>query len=89
MQAIGLSLPNIRTGRKKANMKALLLIVTGCAGLYYTLRILHRNVTEIRSKEKGSHSASDLYFNYPLMFLWFGYLIVFFIGLMVNNLILG
>ena len=51
-------------------------------------RQLRRNLVELKSKPKGSHKFEDKVFNYPLMLLWFGYLLVFFGGLIVNNLII-
>ena len=69
-------------------MKLILILIIGLGGLWLSIKQLRRNVVEIRSKPKGSHRMEDKVFNYPLMLLWFGYLIVFFGGLIVNNLIL-
>ena len=69
-------------------VKLILILVVGLSGLWLSVKQLRRNVVEIRAKPKGSHRLEDKVFNYPLMFLWFGYLIVFFGGLIVNNLIL-
>jgi hypothetical protein len=48
---------------------------------------LRKNIAEIRAKKPGQHRWEDKVFNYPLMVLWFGYLMVFFGGLIVNNLV--
>lgn len=69
-------------------LKALLLIVIGSAGFWFSLKHLRRSVLEIKAKPKGAHRFEDKVFNYPLTFLWFGYLLLFFAGLIVNNLIL-
>ena len=69
-------------------MKVILILVVGLGGLWLSIKQLRRNILEIRSKPKESHRLEDKAVNYPLMFLWFGYLIVFFGGLIVNNLIL-
>lgn len=69
-------------------MKLILILIIGLGGLWLSFRQLRRNMLEIRSKPKGSHRLEDKIFNYPLMLLWFGYLIVFFGGLIVNNLII-
>ena len=69
-------------------MKLILILIVGLGGLWLSLKQLRRNVLDIRNKPKGSHRMEDKVFNYPLMFLWFGYLIVFFGGLIVNNLII-
>jgi hypothetical protein len=69
-------------------MKLILILIVGLGGLWLSVKQLRRNVVEIRNKPKGSHRMEDKVFNYPLMFLWFGYLIVFFGGLIVNNLII-
>lgn len=68
-------------------MKVVLILVFGLAGLWLSGRQFRKNLLEIRAKPKGSHRSEDKFFNYPLMFLWFGYLLVFFGGLIVNNLI--
>jgi len=69
-------------------MKTLLLLIVGSTGLWFSLKHLRRSLGEMRSKPKGSHRWEDKVFNYPLTFLWFGYLMLFFAGLIVNNLIL-
>jgi len=68
-------------------MKIVLILVVGLTGLWFSVRHLRRNLLEIKAKPKGSHRLEDKALNYPLMLLWFGYLIVFFGGLIVNNLI--
>jgi hypothetical protein len=69
-------------------LKAVLLIVAGGVGMWFSAKHLGRNWSEYRSKPKGSVKAMDLVFNFGLSFLWFAYLFVFFAGLIVNNLIL-
>ncbi len=69
-------------------MKLILILIIGLGGLWLSVKQLRRNVVDIRDKPKGTHRMEDKVFNYPLMFLWFGYLIVFFGGLIVNNLII-
>jgi hypothetical protein len=68
-------------------MKIALIIIVGLAGFSLVLRGFIRNILEIRQKSKGNHTYTDRFFNYPLMVLWYSYLLVFFIGLIVNNLI--
>ena len=68
-------------------IKAILLIAVGLSGLWFSVRHLRKSLAEIRAKKPDQHRWEDKVFNYPLMFLWFGYLIVFFGGLIVNNLI--
>jgi hypothetical protein len=69
-------------------MKVVLILIIGLGGLWLSIKQLRKNVLEIRAKDKGAHRFEDKVFNYPLMFLWFGYLIVFFGGLIVNNLLI-
>lgn len=69
-------------------MRIILILAVGLGGLWLTLRHLRKNVAEIRIKAKEGIQTSDKAVNYPLMVLWYGYLIVFFSGLIVNNLIL-
>ena len=68
-------------------MKIVLVLLVGLGGLWLSVRHLQKNIKEIRAKPKGSHRLEDKFFNYPLMFIWFGYLIVFFAGLIINNLV--
>ena len=71
-------------------IKVILILIIGLGGLWLSVRQLRKNIQEIRVKPKGAHKSEDQFwfFNYPLMFLWFGYLIVFFGGLIVNNLLI-
>jgi hypothetical protein len=69
-------------------VKAIILILLGGVGMYFSVRHFRRNWREYRSKPKGSVKAWDLVANYGLGFLWFAYLFVFFGGLIVNNLII-
>jgi hypothetical protein len=69
-------------------MKVVLILIVGLTGLWLSIKQLRKNIVEIRAKGKGAHRMEDKVFNYPLMFLWFGYLIVFFGGLIVNNLLI-
>lgn len=69
-------------------METVLILVAGFGGLWLTLRHLRRNIREIKARPKDQIQTMDKVVNYPLMVLWFGYLIVFFAGLIVNNLIL-
>ncbi|MCD6023506.1 MAG: hypothetical protein K0Q91_422 [Fibrobacteria bacterium] len=69
-------------------LQAILILIVGLAGIWFTLRHLRKNVRELRARPKGSVKTSDLIFNQGLSFLWFGYLLAFFTGLIVNNLLL-
>lgn len=68
-------------------VKVILILVIGLGGLWLSVKQLRKNIVEMRAKQAGTHRWEDKLFNYPLMFLWFGYLIVFFGGLIVNNLV--
>jgi protein-S-isoprenylcysteine O-methyltransferase Ste14 len=67
-------------------LQALLLVVVGGAGIWFTVRHLRKNWRELRAR-KGQVKVSDLIFNQGLSFLWFGYLLAFFTGMIVNNLV--
>ena len=69
-------------------VQAILIIIVGLAGIWFTFRHLRKNVQELRARPKGSVKTSDLIFNQGLSFLWFGYLLAFFAGLIINNLLL-
>ena len=64
---------------------AILFIATllGLAGSAYFLR---KNVLAIQEKNKNEPKAYKRKMNYVLTGLWYGYLIVFFVGLTVNNI---
>ena len=68
-------------------IQAILLILVGGAGIWFTMRHLKKNWVEIRAR-KGSVKTSDLILNQGLSLVWFGYLLAFFVGLIVNNLLL-
>ncbi len=68
-------------------MKAVILILVTLGGIYLVIRGFLKNVNEIKTKPKNSHTIVDKVFNYPLMVIWYSYLFVFLIGLTVNNLI--
>lgn len=69
-------------------IQAIFIILVGSAGIWFTFRHLRKSVRELRARPKGSIKTSDLIFNQGLSFLWFGYLLAFFTGLIVNNLLL-
>lgn len=68
-------------------IQALLLVAVGGAGIWFTGRHLRKTWREIRAR-KGTVKTSDLILNHGLGLLWFGYLFAFFVGLIVNNLLL-
>lgn len=67
-------------------MRTVLILFFGLGGLWLTFSYFRKNWAEIRLKTAGRMRWEDKALNYPLMFLWFGYLFVFFLGLIVNNL---
>jgi hypothetical protein len=69
-------------------IQAIFIILVGLTGIWFTVRHLRKNVRELRARPRGSVKTSDLIFNQGLSFLWFGYLLAFFTGLIVNNLLL-
>ena len=74
------------TGKSKPRMiKIAILIIASVGGIAFTVRSARRAWTELRAKP--SHAASDKFFNYPLMVVWYVFLFAFFGGLVVNNLI--
>ncbi len=69
-------------------MTVLLIIVIGLGGLWLSIRQFRRNLLEIKAQPKATITWEDRFLNYPLTVIWFGYLIVFFAGLIINNLII-
>jgi hypothetical protein len=68
-------------------LQAIFLILIGGAGIWFSLRALRRNWRDYQAK-KGTMKVGDVILHYGLSFLWFGFLLAFFTGLIVNNLIL-
>ncbi|MBO4712916.1 MAG: hypothetical protein J5615_03375 [Fibrobacter sp.] len=68
-------------------MAYVLLIIATLIGLGISLFFLRKNVIRIREKNKNEPKAYKRGLNYVLTGLWYGYLIVFFVGLTINNTI--
>lgn len=68
-------------------MAYVLLIIATLIGLGISLFFLRKNVIRIREKNKNEPKTYKRGLNYVLTGLWYGYLIVFFVGLTINNTI--
>lgn len=68
-------------------MAYVLLILASIAGLALCVFYLKKNIIRIREKNKSEPKAYKRKLNYVLTGLWYGYLIVFFAGLTINNTI--
>ena len=68
-------------------MAYVLLIIATLIGLGISLFFLRKNVIRIREKNKNEPKAYKRKLNYVLTGLWYGYLIVFVVGLTINNTI--
>ncbi len=68
-------------------LQAILLILIGGTGIWFSLRALRRNWLDYRTK-RGTLRVGEVVMSHGLGFLWFGFLLAFFTGLIVNNLIL-
>lgn len=68
-------------------MAYVLLIFASIAGLALCGFYLKKNIIRIREKNKNEPKAYKRKLNYVLTGLWYGYLIVFFAGLTINNTI--
>lgn len=66
-------------------MAYVLLILASLIGLGISIFFLRKNVIRIREKNKNEPKAYKRGLNYVLTGLWYGYLIVFFAGLTINN----
>lgn len=66
-------------------MAYVLLIIASLIGLGISIFFLRKNVIRIREKNKNEPKAYKRGLNYVLTGLWYGYLIVFFAGLTINN----
>lgn len=68
-------------------MAYVLLILASIVGLAGSGYFLRKNILAIREKNKNEPKAYERALNYVLTGLWYGYLIIFFLGLTINNLI--
>ncbi len=64
-----------------------LLLIASVAGTLVSVLYLRKNLVRISQKNETEPKAYKRVLNYPLTVIWYGYLIIFFIGLSVNNLI--
>ena len=67
-------------------MVYVLLILASLAGIAISVFYLRKNIVRIREKNKNEPKAYKRGLNYVLTYLWYGYLLVFFAGLTINNL---
>lgn len=70
-------------------LSGFILILLSLVGIAGTAFYFKRNLRRIAERNKAVESKAKRILNYPLTILWYGYLFVFFVGLSVNNLILG
>ena len=70
-------------------LSGFILILLSLVGIAGTAFYFRRNLRRIAERNKAGESKAKRILNYPLTILWYGYLFVFFVGLSVNNLILG
>ncbi len=66
----------------------ILIVLSTIAGLAASLWYFRKNLAQIRLRNQNEPSALKRFGNYPMTVLWYSYLIVFFIGLTVNNLLI-
>lgn len=67
-------------------MAYVLLIIASLIGIAVSVFYLYKNIVRIREKNKSEPKAYKRASNYILTGLWYGYLLVFFVGVTVNNL---
>ena len=63
-----------------------LLILASLTGIAISAFYLRKNIIRIREKNKNEPKAYKRGLNYVMTYLWYGYLLVFFAGLTINNL---
>lgn len=68
-------------------LSGLVLILLSLAGTAGTIFYFRRNLIRIAEKNRTIDSKAKRALNYPITVLWYGYMLVFFVGLSVNNLI--
>jgi hypothetical protein len=67
-------------------MSIVLLILISLTGLFFSGFYFKRNIIMIQEKNKSVPSPRKRVTNYFGTVLWYGYLMVFFAGLTINNL---
>ncbi|MCL4100484.1 hypothetical protein SAMN05720766_101306 [Fibrobacter sp. UWH9] len=68
-------------------MTYVLLILASLIGLAACAFYLRKNIIVIKEKNKNEPKAYKRGMNYVLTGLWYGYLIIFFVGLTINNIV--
>lgn len=68
-------------------IQGFLLVLIGGLGIWFTLRHLKKTWRDARAR-RGTVKVSELILNQGLSLLWFGFLLAFFTGMIVNNLLL-
>ncbi|MBO7384154.1 MAG: hypothetical protein K6E57_04580 [Fibrobacter sp.] len=68
-------------------MAYVLLILASLVGIALSVFYLRKNIIRIKEKNKEEPKAYKRGLNYVLTALWYGYLLVFFVGLSINNLV--
>ncbi len=68
-------------------IKYLLIFVTAIIILISVYSSFVKNMTVIKERKKNKQMLiSDLYINYPLLFLWLVFMAAFGFGLIINNI---
>ncbi len=67
-------------------MTYVLLIIASLAGIAISVFYLRKNIIRIKEKNKTEPKAYKRKMNYVFTYLWYGYLLVFFVGITVNNI---
>ncbi|MCQ2062561.1 MAG: hypothetical protein MJY99_04400 [Fibrobacter sp.] len=63
-----------------------LLILASIVGIALSVFYLRKNIIRIKEKNKNEPKAYKRGLNYVFTGLWYGYLLIFFAGLTINNL---
>ncbi len=66
-------------------MAYVLIILASIIGIAVSVFYLRKNLVRIKEKNKSEPKAYKRAMNYVLTGLWYGYLLVFFVGLTLNN----
>lgn len=65
----------------------IVLLVVSIVGIAISLRYFRKNLRHIAKKNANEPSSFKRAMNYPLTVIWYGYLLIFFLGVFVNNVI--
>lgn len=63
----------------------IVLLIVSLVGMAISFLYFRKNLRHIAEKNATEPSSFKRVMNYPLTVIWYGYLLIFFLGVFVNN----